>query len=415
MIVFYFYCNNVFNSKYRKPLRLIFTAIGFVLLYGINLFGQMFINVISIIIVSFVIMFFIYNGGIINALLQSVLYVALMAGCEYAVIPIINIIFKFYGVDYHDDYHAYLFAAIFSKMLHFISLIIMMIFFNKNKQNLSKKGSLLILAVPISNVFILVMLEVISQKTPYNKEMNIVWMVIAGLLLLLTFLVFANRSYIISQAEKLNELDIENQKRKTDEQYFSILQKANDDMRILAHDFKNHLSQINSLTDIEDIHKYIKRIYPEVEVLSATGISKNKTLDLILSKYSSLCLLKDINLKIDVKTANLGQVENVDLTALLNNLLDNAVEAAESSGSRFIEFRLFSDNYYYDRLIIINSCERKPDSKNNEIITHKKAKEFHGYGLKSVKRIVKKYNADYYWEYDENNKTFLTSILIPKQ
>lgn len=415
MVVFYFYCNNVFNSKYTKKFRFLCTTIGFVLLYFINLIGQVYINGIAIIVVSFLLMFFVYNSSVLNSLLQSILYLALMAASEYLIIPVINIVYNFYGIDFHDNFHGYLIVAIFSKMLHFISLMIMMMFFNKNKQqSLSKKGILLILAIPISNVAILIMLEGISQKVPYNKEMNVIWIVIAGILMLLTFLVFANRSYIIGQAEKLNELEVENQKRKIDDQYFSILQKTNDDMKILAHDFKNHLSQINSLTSIEDIHRYINKIYPEVEFLSATGISKNKTLDLVLSKYSSLCLLKNIKLIIDVKTSNLSQIENVDLVALINNLLDNAVEAAENSENRLIEFRILSENNYYDKLLIINSCDQKPISKNNEIITNKKAREYHGYGLKSVKRIVKKYNADYYWEYDENNKVFLTSVIIPK-
>ena len=416
MVVFYLYCNNVFNSRYSKRFRLIITTGGFVLLYCINLLGQMYINVIAIIVVSFVIMLFVYNASIINSLLQSILYVALMAGSEYAVIPVINIIYNYYGADIHDDFHAYLFAAIFSKMLHFISLIIMMFFFNKNKQqSLSKKGSLLILAVPISNIAILVMLEVISQKIPYNKEMNIIWMVIAGLLLLLTFLVFANRSYLIRQSEKINELNIENQKKELDEQYFSVLEKSNDDMQILAHDFKNHLSYVRHLDSVEDIDKYIDKIYPEIEKFQQTASTGNKTLDVMLSKYTSICELKAVSFKADVKNANLSQMESVDLIALLNNLLDNAVEAAEQSAAKRITLTLVKDTQFMDKLVITNSCDTAPAQSGEKLLTRKKEGALHGTGLKSVKKVCEQYGANYAWEYDSEERLFTTTVLMPKE
>ena len=57
-------------------------------------------------------------------------------------------------------------------------------------------------------------------------------------------------------------------------------------------------------------------------------------LDLIISKYLRLCESKNIAFSVDVKTANLHYIADTDLSALLNNLLDNAVEAAEKSGER---------------------------------------------------------------------------------
>lgn len=36
-------------------------------------------------------------------------------------------------------------------------------------------------------------------------------------------------------------------------------------MRILAHDFKNHLIQIGNCSDIQEVKKYIKNIYSDVE------------------------------------------------------------------------------------------------------------------------------------------------------
>lgn len=410
--VFYLYCNNVFESKYKKIVRFLCTFAGFTVLFFINLIGNSIINAAAILVVSFLIMFLVYNASVLNSLLQSVLYLALMAGSEYAVLPIIGI----FSIDFRNDVHGYLFGAIFSKSIQFVALIIMMMFFSKNKQNrLSKKGSLLILAIPLSNVAILLMIERISLNMQYNKEMNIIWIVISILMLLLTFLVFANRSYIINQAEKLNELNIENQKRELDEQYLSLLEKSNDNMQILAHDFKNHLSYVRNLDNVEDIDSYIDKIYPDIEQFQQTAATGNKTLDVILSKYTSICELKAVSFKADVKNANLSQVESVDLISLLNNLLDNAVESAERSQIKTVSLALIKDTQFMDKLTVKNACDKEPAQSGEKLLTRKKDGALHGTGLKSVKKVCEKYGANYAWDYDNEEHTFTTTVLIPKE
>ena len=44
---------------------------------------------------------------------------------------------------------------------------------------------------------------------------------------------------------------------------------------------------------------------------------------------------------------------------------------------------------------IINSIEELPLQKSGELISTKKNKKIHGYGIKSIKKIVKKYNGTF--------------------
>ena len=414
-LIFYYYCNSIFNSKFKKITRMICILAGFTVLFFVFLLGKVYINGIVVVLTIFLIVHFVYGERILSSMLQAILYLALLAATEYVSIPIVNIIYKLYGTDYHNDFHGYLFVVLISKTLHFISTMILIWIFNRNKKKtITNKGMILTLTVPISNIAILIMVEYISRKTEYNREMNIVWGVIAGLLLLLTFLLLFNRSYLINQADKIYELNLERKKQELDKQYFNIIEKSNNDMRILAHDYKNHLTNIRNLQSLDEINSYIDRIFPEVEKFNKIGISKNKTLDLILSKYTSICEIKKIDFKIDVKEGNLKQIDGYDLTIILNNLLDNAVEAAEKSEKKQISFKIISENDYYDKLLIVNSCDLMPKSNSEGLLTAKKEEGFHGYGLKSAKRAVRKYKADLYWEYVEGSNEFITSILFPK-
>ncbi len=184
--------------------------------------------------------------------------------------------------------------------------------------------------------------------------------------------------------------------------------------RQFSHDMKNHLLQIRYLEDVEEIHRYLDEVISDVEKISYVGISSNKMLNLIISKYSALCEKKRIKFIPEVKLANLKYVEDYDLSTLLNNLLDNAVEAAEKSEEKLIELKIFSKNKNFDGIIIKNSCEKAPKHRNKELITTKKDKLLHGLGVSIVKKTLNKYDAMYDWQYIEERKTFETSIVLPK-
>ena len=83
-----------------------------------------------------------------------------------------------------------------------------------------------------------------------------------------------------------------------------------------------------------------------------------------------------------------GPLEEKDICVLLGNLLDNAIEASETvkNHDAWIRVKLEKAGYLFF-IEISNSCEKVPEIIDGEILTTKREKEFHGYGLKSVKRI----------------------------
>lgn len=102
------------------------------------------------------------------------------------------------------------------------------------------------------------------------------------------------------------------------------------------------------------------------------------------------------------------------MTALVCNLLDNAVEATESQEEAFIEFCIYpKENTPFTVLTLTNSCLTNPFSKETgTLITHKEDKRMHGFGMKSVQKIVGKYNGDMQSYYSEEDCTFHTILTI---
>lgn len=50
---------------------------------------------------------------------------------------------------------------------------------------------------------------------------------------------------------------------------------------------------------------------------------------------------------------------------------------------------------------IVNSIEKKPKEKNGKLISDKSKNEVHGYGLKSVQKIIAKYNGEFDYQIRE--------------
>lgn len=226
---------------------------------------------------------------------------------------------------------------------------------------------------------------------------------------------FVIYEFSLKNTKELYELKTIQHQEEQDKRYFEIIEQSNKDMRVFSHDIKNHLMQIRYLDNLDDVHKYVDRLYPDIEKFTYTGVSKNKMLDLIISKYATLCESKNIKFSVDVKTANLSYIDDVDLSTLMNNLLDNSIEAAEKNDNGFIQINIFSKNNMYDGLVIKNSCAASPIVNIGELKTTKLNKKLHGIGIKSIKKIIKKYNAIYDWKYDDTQKIFETDIVFPKK
>ena len=215
----------------------------------------------------------------------------------------------------------------------------------------------------------------------------------------------------IEKENRLFLLQNEFDRIKTDKTYYDILEKQNQELMIYAHDTKKHLSTIKALNSNPIIDEYINTMTNALKAHSSSCHSGNHLLDVIMNKYETECQMKNIKFSFDVKLCNLNFVNSYDLVAILNNLLDNAIEAATGSQNAFISF---STNYTntYAVIAIINSCFKPPTISNNKLLTTKEDKTKHGIGIKSVKKTLKKYDGDMNWEYEKNNNTFISTVML---
>lgn len=414
-LLFWHYSNTLFNPKKNKKIRFIVMFLNNAVLGIIYQLNITYLNVVLMFITYTVILLYLYNVSFKTAMFHSLIFMVVMLTSEILVMAISSIIYKDFNA-LENNISAYLFVIITSKLIYFgIMMIILKLFAQKENNEQSNKYFWLLFIMPLTSIMVLLCFRYITYQMELTNLMSTLWTVSCLGFLFANILVFAIYEYSIKNTKELYELKTIQHQEEQDKKYFEIIEQSNKDMRVFSHDIKNHLLQIRNLDNIDSVYKYVDKLYPNIEKFTHTGISKNKMLDLIISKYSKLCESKEINFYVDVKTSNLLYIDDVDLSTLMNNLLDNAVEAAEKSNNAFVQLKIFSKNNMYDGLLIKNSCSVSPKSERGELRTIKFDKKSHGIGIKSVKKIIKKYNAIYDWKYDEQQKIFETDIAFIKE
>lgn len=177
---------------------------------------------------------------------------------------------------------------------------------------------------------------------------------------------------------------------------FEIASENIDKVNVNAHDLRKQLGLILQSvgTDGEGgVERRVKEIEKELSIVDAVFQTGNKALDVTLTEKAGACFDKGIKFSAMADGACLGALDDFDVYMLFGNLLDNAIEAAErvpDSENRIISLSL-NNNFGCRHIHIENTYEVEPRFVNGVPQTVKDDKRKHGFGVRSIKNIVRKY------------------------
>ena len=409
-LLFYNYANGLFSGKKSRGFRILSVALIHIVLFFVYQLGNAIVNTVLFIILYFLALWYVFNVRLNNAILHSFVLASALMISEIIVLGLCTLLFNdFNAMD--TDIKAYIFVITISK----IAYAAIMFFIKRlclTKLYEAEKDSFywVLFLLPLISIIIAILFFYAAGSFDISSSMSLLISVTFILLLFINLTVFMLYDKAYKNRVELYELKSIHFQQEIDKKYFDAIEQSQEEIKHFSHDIRNHLLQIRYIDDIEESHAYIDRLVCDIEKISYVGISKNKMLNLIISKYISICDKKGIKFTPSVKLATLCYIDDVDLSTLLNNLLDNAVDAAEKAENAEIELCVFSKNSRYDGIIIRNTCYTSPETVDNRLISSKKEKAYHGLGLNIVKKILKKYGAVYGWKYDEGKHIFETDI-----
>lgn len=162
-----------------------------------------------------------------------------------------------------------------------------------------------------------------------------------------------------------------------------------------------------------EIEQYLGQITKKDNKVILQKLTGNLFLNVLLSEKWYKAEQNAVQFQIDYQpNIQMEQLSEYDSCILLGNLLDNAIEAAAKSEERFVLCELQRKNSYWNSIIVQNSCDVSPAFKQGLPVTQH-AEEEHGYGTRIIQRKVQQYQGKCSFSYDEKQKVFTVSILLP--
>lgn len=289
-------------------------------------------------------------------------------------------------------------------------LIISCIFMHRISDKKQLEGKKLNLIFSLSSVVMIIVSTImyfvqLRQDKHFSQSFILIFFVIMLLMIIsiycsLVFIVkkehFKQDYLLIEQQNILLQKSLEEQ-----EKTFDLWRKS-------LHDYKHKLLALESMMRANKYDNALESIESELKVFKNKAFyihTGNNTVDIILNSKVNVAQYHGITCTINAKITEKIDISDIDLSVILGNLIDNAIDAALKEEDKNIHIQI---SQIKEILVIkiINSFS------GERIIfeTAKKNSLLHGIGLKIVRHLVNKYNGVFSIELKDNCVIALVTI-----
>lgn len=214
---------------------------------------------------------------------------------------------------------------------------------------------------------------------------------------------------------KRNHLSVENriiqQMLNAERSQYYISKETIDILNTKHHDLKHQINAIRSLCQAEQ-SAALREVENAIDVYNIVAKTGNEALDAVLTEKMLFCERHNVLMTYMVDQASLSFINILDLYSLFGNILDNAIENVmkEDEDKRVITLQICQKNGFLS-IHLENYCKEPPEFRNGLPQTTKRDKQNHGFGVKSVRYLVQRYQE--HTVFQAEHEMFLLDILIP--
>ncbi|MBE5888553.1 MAG: sensor histidine kinase [Lachnospiraceae bacterium] len=179
-----------------------------------------------------------------------------------------------------------------------------------------------------------------------------------------------------------------------------------------CHDLKHQIRAVRKVTE-EERDQYLREVEESISIYESIVQTGNEVLDTILTEKSLYCRERGITISCVADGKLLQFINPMDLYSLFGNALDNSIEAVEQfeeEEKRQIDVLIHRQQNFL-MVNIINPVKDVLVMENEIPITTKRDRNLHGFGLRSMKYIVKKY--DGFFNITQEDGCFSLKFLFP--
>ena len=280
-----------------------------------------------------------------------------------------------------------------TKMLYFI-VTKLIVYFRQKQAFLLKRDEWILVSSSFTTTFIIAFFLYSLSIDLWNQ----LYVFIAIVILLITLDVIAFKFMI--KINQKNTEQTENELLKLSlEQQSEMIEKIKiqyDNLSEMRHNYVHELAYMQGVLNEKNyikLEEYLKEKLSSEKLKGYNYIfTSNKVIDSIINYKFGIAEQKGISV-VCTLTAEIPESLEHDISIILSNLLDNAIEASEKLKDIKPEIILnITQKSGYYSILIKNRIEDSVISENKQLHTTKVDKQHHGYGLKTVKMLTATHN-----------------------
>lgn len=216
--------------------------------------------------------------------------------------------------------------------------------------------------------------------------------------------------------QKEKEAQIYKNRLRDMEQHIRDMERMYGDVKSMRHDLKNYVADMQLLagqekTDGAAFHEYLQAIEDRMDRFSFAYTTGNPITDVVVNRQLGPAKESGVRVECEFCFPQSGGLEAFDVSILLNNALENAVEACGGEG----EIRLVSKRQ--GRLFLIsvsNTCKTEMVWKDGMPVSTKQDNgilgSIHGQGLKNIEEAAQRYGGTV--QFHTEDGMFFLEILL---
>lgn len=389
-------CDKLFIKKYSGGIRETAVWASFFVLFNMLTyvdFISVYLNALVFFLLFFLVLQLLYKDGLKKKLIFTIFMYLVGMGSEFLVYQganAVGIIIKETMVSGKSR----LYCTIISKLIWYTAIRVTLLMWRRHwKTDVKIVDWLAALLVPVSSIFIA---AAIIDLNPKSGE----WLkfLAACLVLMLNLLIF----YLYDQVQEnaINQAEREYVQRQS-----SYYAKLNEEigrywyeMQCFRHDLKqryileqSYLQQGN----YERLAEYYRESICFLNNGKAVADTGNVCIDNIINYKALSAEKRGISIQGDFVVAFDMALNEEDICNVIGNLLDNAIEAAEGVEERDKVVNVKIKMEGMNLLVVVkNHYSGQRKKKGNTYLTTKEGGKGHGFGLKIVEQVVKKYHGE---------------------
>lgn len=213
---------------------------------------------------------------------------------------------------------------------------------------------------------------------------------------------------------KEKETVVLNEQMESIKRHIEEIEALYGDIRGLKHDMGNHVMILENLcrkNQQQEAIEYLSELKEEFHEIAAEVESGNPITDVIICEKRKAAFMRGISFTCDFFYPKETQMNAFDVSIILNNGIDNALEGAASCKEPYVRVSSYQKGNAYMIEIENNYTGTiRIDEETGIPVTAKKDKEEHGYGLVNIRRVARKYFGDI--SIEQEGGVFLLLVML---